>query len=50
MKAEGTGAWVRNDYTDLRDRMLGPDDDPQDGGLFPSGWTPESETMTLEAD
>lgn len=44
MTARRYGIWVRNDYTDLRDRLLGPDDDPQDGGLFPSGWTPESET------
>ena len=37
------GAWTRNDYTDLRDTLIGPADDAQDGGLFPSGWTPETD-------
>lgn len=39
------GTWHPNDYTDLRDTLIGPADDTQDGaGLFPSGWTPEHET------
>ena len=36
------GAWERNSYTDLRDSIVGPVTD--DGSLFPSGWTPETDT------
>ena len=37
-------AWRPNSYTDLRDTLIGPGGDAQDGdGLFPRGWTPETE-------
>lgn len=35
------GVWEPNSYTDLHARLIGPATD--DGGLFPSGWTPERE-------
>lgn len=35
------GVWEANCYTMLHARLVGPATD--DGGLFPSGWTPERE-------
>lgn len=40
-----TGAWARNSYTDLHARIVGPATD--DGGLFPSGWTPETDNAAI---
>lgn len=43
---EGTKAhgWHHNDYTDLHRQFIGPIDAHDGTGLFPSGWTPESDT------
>ena len=35
------GAWERNSYTELHERLVGPIHDTRDGAVFPSGWTPE---------
>lgn len=37
------GVWERNSYTALHEQLVGPINHPQDGALFPSGWTPEAD-------
>ena len=38
-----SGLWAPNSYTALHAALIGSTGDTQDGALFPSGWTPETE-------
>lgn len=35
------GVWAQNCYSALHSALIGSTGDTADGGLFPSGWTPE---------
>ena len=41
------GVWERNSYTELHERLVGPIHATEDGALFPSGWTPETDETAV---